>query len=91
MKSVVGPITDPGVVSLTPAQNHTFMEVYHEIISTVIILLPLIQEVKVCALSMLLVNRLKSKIVQKKSLVRFTDRPDIRIVVELDVKPQTKN
>ena len=29
---------DPGVVSLIPARSHTFMEIYHEIISTVILL-----------------------------------------------------
>ena len=35
---------DPGVVSLIPAQYHTFVEIDHEIISMVILLLPLIQE-----------------------------------------------
>ena len=34
---------DQGVVCLIPAQSHTFVEVDHEIFSTVI-LLPLIQE-----------------------------------------------
>ena len=29
---------DPGVASLIPAQSHTFMEIDHEIISTVILL-----------------------------------------------------
>ena len=29
---------DPGVVSLIPAQSHTFVEIDHEIISTVILL-----------------------------------------------------
>ena len=29
---------DPGVVSLIPARSHTFMEIDHEIISTVILL-----------------------------------------------------
>ena len=28
----------PGVASLIPAQSHTFVEIYHEIISTVILL-----------------------------------------------------
>ena len=31
-------ITDPGVASLIPARSHTFMEIDHEIISTVILL-----------------------------------------------------
>ena len=35
---------DPGVVSLIPARSHALVEVDHEIISTVILLLPLIQE-----------------------------------------------
>ena len=38
------PTADPRVVSLIPAQSHTFVEIEHEIISTVILLLPLIQE-----------------------------------------------
>ena len=39
-------IADPGVVvvSLIPAQLHTFVEIDREISSTVILLLPLIQE-----------------------------------------------
>ena len=43
-RQVVSPTADPGVPSLIPAQSHTFLEVDHEIISTVILLLPLIQE-----------------------------------------------
>ena len=35
---------DPGAASSIPARSHTFLEIYHEIISTVILLLPLIQE-----------------------------------------------
>ena len=31
-------IADPGVVRLTPAWSHTFVEIDHEIISTVILL-----------------------------------------------------
>ena len=34
----------PGVASSIPARSHTFAEIDHEIISTVILLLPLIQE-----------------------------------------------
>ena len=33
---------DPGVESSIPARSHTFVEIDHEIISTVILLLPLI-------------------------------------------------
>ena len=35
---------DPGFPSLVPARSHTFIEIDHEIISTVILLLPVIQE-----------------------------------------------
>ena len=35
---------DPGVASSIPTRSHTFMEIDHEITSTVILLLPLIQE-----------------------------------------------
>ena len=44
MQSVASLIADPGVKSLIPAQPHTFMEIDHEIFSSVILLLPLIQE-----------------------------------------------
>ena len=55
MQSVISQTGDPGVTSLSPARSHTFMETDHEIISKVILLLPLIQEgllsvtSKVCA------------------------------------------
>ena len=32
------PTADPGVASLIPARSHTFVEIDHEIISTVILL-----------------------------------------------------
>ena len=44
VQSVVSPIADPGVMSLIPARSHTFVEIDHEILSTIILLLPLIQE-----------------------------------------------
>ena len=42
--SVESPTADPGFASLIPARSHTFIEIDHEIISTVILLLPVIQE-----------------------------------------------
>ena len=66
---------DPGVASSIPARSHTFMEIDHEIISTVI-LLPSAEafmngcfqlQAKVCA--RLLVNCL-FKLAQEKSVVR---------------------
>ena len=41
---VASPTADPGVGSLIPAWFHTFLEIDCEIISTFILLLPLIQE-----------------------------------------------
>ena len=71
------------------------MEVDHEIISTAILLLPLIKKgcqlkAKVCA--HILVNPLV-KLSQEKSVVKCTDdidHPDMTIAVDWDVKHQTK-
>ena len=55
---------DPGVASSIPARSHTFVEIDHEIISTVILLLPLIYSRRVVVsykrkyVHELLVNRL---------------------------------
>ena len=43
-QSVASPTADPGIVSLILARSHTFVEIDHEITSTFILLLPLIQE-----------------------------------------------
>ena len=43
-QSVASLIADAGVVSLILAWNHTFVEIEHEIFSTVILLLRLIQK-----------------------------------------------
>ena len=57
-------IADPGVASSIPARYHTFVEIDHEIISTVILLLPLIYSRRVVVsykrkyVHKLLVNRL---------------------------------
>ena len=82
---------DPGVASLIPARSHTFVEIDHEIISTVI-LLPSTEsfmkgccqlQAKVCA--QLLVNCL-FKLAQEKSVVRWTDRPAMTLAVDLGRK-----
>ena len=82
---------DPGVASSIPARSHTFVEIDHEIISTVI-LLPSAEsfmkgccqlQAKVCA--RLLVNCL-FKFAQEKSLVRSTDRPAMTIAFDLGRK-----
>ena len=55
---------DPGVASSIPARSHTFVEIDHEIISTVILLFPLIYSRRVVVsykrkyVHELLVNRL---------------------------------
>ena len=41
---VTSPIADPGITSLIPVLSNTFVEIDHEIISTTILLLRLIQE-----------------------------------------------
>ena len=44
MQSVGSPTADPGITSSIPARSHTFLEIHHEIISMVILLLWLILE-----------------------------------------------
>ena len=87
---------DPGVASSIPARSHTFVEIDHEIISTVI-LLPSAEsfmkgccqlQAKVCA--RLLVNCL-FKLVQEKSVVRWTDRPAMTIAVDMGRKATKTN
>ena len=39
-QSVASETADPGVVSLILAQSHNFMEIDHDIVSTVILFLP---------------------------------------------------
>ena len=87
---------DPGVASSIPARSHTFVEIDHEIISTVI-LLPSAEsfmkgccqlQAKVCA--RLLVNCL-FKLAQVKSVVRRTDRPAMTIAVDMGCKATKAN
>ena len=87
---------DPGVASSILARSHTFVEIDHEIISTVILLLPLIYSRRVVVsykrkyVHKLLVNRL-FKPAQEKSVVRWTDRPAMTIAVDLGRKATKKN
>ena len=91
-QSVASLIADPGF-----AHPHTFVEIDHEIFSTVI-LLPLIQEgllsvtctCKLNYVHLKLVNRLVKACLREKSVVRLTDHLDMTIAVDKDVKPQTK-
>ena len=85
----------PGVASLIPARSHTFVEIDHEIISTVI-LLPSADSFKkgCCQLQAKVFARITGyPLVQAcpgKSVVRGTDRPAMTIAVDLGRKA-TKN
>ena len=69
---------DPGVASSIPARSHTFVEIDHEIISTVILLLPLIYSRRVVVsykrkyVHELLVNRLFKPVQEKVWLGELT-------------------
>ena len=51
MQLLASLIRDPGVVGLISARPHTFVEIDYEIFSTVILLLPQIQEVLLSVIS----------------------------------------
>ena len=81
----------PGVASSIPARSHTFVEIDHEIISTVI-LLPSADSFKkgCCQLQAKVCARITGyPLVQAcpgKSVVRWTDRPAMTIAVDLGRK-----
>ena len=85
---------EPEVASSIPARSHTFVEIDREIISTVI-LLPSSDSRRVAVsykrkyVHKVLVNCL-FKLAQEKSGVRWSDRPNMTIAVDWDVKQQTK-
>ena len=83
---------DPGVASSIPAWSHTFVEIVHEIISMVILLLSadsrrVVVSYKRKYVHEVLVNRL-FKLAQEKNLVNCL--PDMTIIVYWDVKQQNK-
>ena len=77
-QSVTCLTADPGVASSIPARYHTFVEIDHEIISTVILLLPLIFSRRVVVsykrkyVHKLLVNRLLKPAQEKVWLSELT-------------------
>ena len=82
---------DPVVMSLIRARSHTFVEIDHEIISTVI-LFPSANHSRKVVVSYkrkyvheVLVNCL-FKLAQDKSVIRWTDRPAMTIAVDLGCK-----
>ena len=86
---------DPGVANLILARSHTFMEIDHKI-NFYAHSPPFRWFKKGCCQSQAKVgawstgyNRLV-KLAQEKSVVRWTDHPDMTIDVEWDIKYQTK-
>ena len=64
------------------------MEICHEIISTTILSIPLIQARKLSVSGQRMVNRLGG--LPRNHVVRITDHLDMTIVVDWDVKAQLK-
>ena len=91
----MSPNADPGVVSSITTRSNTFVEIDHEIISTVI-LIPSADSRRVVVsykrkyVHEVLVNCLV-KLALEKSVVMWTDRPNMTIAVDWDVKNQTKS
>ena len=87
---------DPGVASSIPARSHTFVEIDHEIISTVILLFPLIHSRRVVVsykrkyVHKLLVNRLFKPAQEKVWLSELTV-PAMTIAVDLGRKATKTN
>ena len=76
-----------------PTTSFRHLEIGHEIISTAILSLPLIQVGAIVSywrkdVHLVLVNHLGS--LPRNSLIRLTDRLDMAIVVDWNVKPRTK-
>ena len=80
---------DPGVVSVILARSHTFTEIDYEIISTVI-LLPSADSRRVVVSYKRKYLHEVVKLAQEKRVVRWTDRPNMTIAVDWEVKKQTK-
>ena len=72
-------------MSLIPSRSHIFMEIDHEVFSTVILLLPLIQEGLVSVTCTKYWLTAKSNC-PGKSVVRLNGRLDMTIAVDWDVK-----
>ena len=93
-QSVTWLTPNPGATSSILAQSHTYKEIDHEITSRAI-LLPSTDSRRVVVsykqkyVHEVLVNRLV-KPAQEKSVMRWTDHPDMTIAVDWDVKHQTK-
>ena len=85
---------DPGLASLLLAWSHTIVEIDHEIFSMVILLPSTDSRRVVVSYKRKYVHKVQSnclvKLAQEKSVVMWTDRPNMTIVVKWDVKNQPK-
>ena len=85
---------DPGVESLISAQSHTFVEIDCEIISTAILLSSADSRGAVASYKWKYVHEVLVhclvKLAQEKRAVRRTDRHNMTIAVDWDIKHQTK-
>ena len=86
LATVASLTSDPGVTNLIPTWSHTFMEIDHEIISTVISSLPLNHSRRVAASYKRKHVKLLVQACQGKSVVRWNDRPAMTIAVDLGRK-----
>ena len=80
---------DPEVASLTPVRYHTFVEIDLEMISWVILLPSAASRRVVVGYKRKNVHEVR-KAYQGINVVRRTDRPDMTIAVDWDVKHHTK-
>ena len=74
--------------SRSQVQQHSFLEIGHEIISTAILSLPLIQEGQLSVIGKRMCTHLGLSL-PRKSVVSLTGHLDMTIVVDWDVKQQT--
>ena len=85
---------DTGVASSIPARSHTSVEIDHEMISRAFLLPSTDSRRVVFSHKRRYVHKILVicllKLAQEKSVVRSTDRLDMTIAVDLDVKHQTK-
>ena len=84
---------DPGIARSIPARSNTFLEIDHETISMAILLHSADSKRAVVSYKRnyvheVLVNHLV-KLAQEKSMVRWTDRPNMTIAVDWAIKHQT--
>ena len=93
VQSIASLIADPEVSSI-PAQVGTFVEIDHEMFSTVILLHTLFQEGLLSVTSESMCTEFwfntQSKLVQENSVVRSNNYLDIGIALTLNHKPNTK-